>query len=129
MFVLRSRHWDEALPVAVVTGSNGKTTVKEMLAAIMRVAFGDDYLATRGNLNNDIGLPLTLLDMRKNHRAAVIELGEKNPGDDVGECVSFELIPLVPLHDVREVRGTLADRLVPGAAGSSMDRISSRIRA
>lgn len=47
---------------------------------------------------------------------ALIELGEKKPGDDVGECVSFELIPLVPLHDVREVRGTLADVLAMGTA-------------
>ena len=77
------------VPVAVVTGSNGKTTVKEMLAAIMRVAFGDDYLATRGNLNNDIGLPLTLLDMRKNHRAAVIELGMNHPGE------TAQLAPIV----------------------------------
>ena len=52
---------------------------------------------------------------------ALVELGEKKPGDDVGECVSFELIPLVPLHDVREVRGTLADVLAMGtAAGGSL---------
>lgn len=51
---------------------------------------------------------------------ALIELGEKKPGDDVGECVSFELIPLVPLHDVREVRGTLADVLAMGAAASGL---------
>ena len=69
------------VPVAVVTGSNGKTTVKEMLSAIMRAAFDDAYLATRGNLNNDIGLPLTLLEMKKTHRAAVIELGMNHPGE------------------------------------------------
>jgi UDP-N-acetylmuramoyl-tripeptide--D-alanyl-D-alanine ligase len=69
------------LPLALVTGSNGKTTVKEMLAAILRAAFGDDYIATRGNLNNDIGLPMTLLNLRANHRAAVIELGMNHPGE------------------------------------------------
>ncbi|MGA9962123.1 MAG: Mur ligase domain-containing protein, partial [Azonexus sp.] len=50
-----------AIPVIAVTGSNGKTTTKEMIAAILKVHFGDAVLATRGNLNNDIGLPLTLL--------------------------------------------------------------------
>ena len=69
------------LPLAVVTGSNGKTTVKEMLAAIMQAAFADDYLATRGNLNNDIGLPLTLLNLNATHRAAIIELGMNHPGE------------------------------------------------
>lgn len=57
-------------------------------------------------------------EARYGKSVALIELGEKKPGDDVGECVSFELIPLVPLHDVREVRGTLADVLAMGAAAS-----------
>lgn len=59
------------------------------------------------------GSPLkySFSEARYDKSAALIELGEKKPGDDVGECVSFELIPLVPLHDVREVRGTLADVL------------------
>mgnify|MGYP003601849129 CR=1 FL=1 len=69
------------LPLAVVTGSNGKTTVKEMLASILQAAFGEDYLATRGNLNNDIGLPMTLLNLRGNHKGAVIELGMNHPGE------------------------------------------------
>ncbi|MBT8422385.1 MAG: UDP-N-acetylmuramoyl-tripeptide--D-alanyl-D-alanine ligase, partial [Gammaproteobacteria bacterium] len=56
-----------------ITGSNGKTTVKELTAAICRVAFGEDrVLATQGNLNNDIGLPLTLLNLRDNHAVAVV---------------------------------------------------------
>ncbi|MCA1937573.1 MAG: Mur ligase domain-containing protein, partial [Dechloromonas sp.] len=50
-----------SLPVIAVTGSNGKTTTKEMIAAVLKAAFGDAVLATRGNFNNDIGLPLTLL--------------------------------------------------------------------
>lgn len=77
-------HWRGRfdIPVIGVTGSNGKTTVKEMCASILREAFGADaVLATRGNLNNDIGLPLTLLGLRKEHRAAVIEMGMNHPGE------------------------------------------------
>lgn len=64
------------------------------------------------------GSPLkySFSEARYGKSVALIELGEKKPGDEVGECVSFELIPLVPLHDVREVRGTLADVLAMGAA-------------
>lgn len=64
------------------------------------------------------GSPLkySFSEARYDKSAALIELGEKKPGDDAGECVSFELIPLVPLHDVREVRGTLADVLAMGTA-------------
>ena len=71
-----------ALPLAVVTGSNGKTTVKEMIAAIFREAVSPaGLLVTEGNLNNDIGLPLTLLKLRPSHRLAVIELGMNHPGE------------------------------------------------
>ena len=68
------------------------------------------------------GSPLkySFSEARYDKSAALIELGEKKPGDDVGECASFELIPLVPLHDVREVRGTLADVLTMGAAASGL---------
>lgn len=69
------------LPVIAVTGSNGKTTTKEMVAAILKAAFGAAVLSTRGNLNNDIGLPLTLLGLRASHRAAVIEMGMNHPGE------------------------------------------------
>ena len=70
------------IPLVAVTGSNGKTTVKEMIAAILREHFGETHaLATEGNLNNDIGLPLTLLKLRRNHRAAVVELGVNHPGE------------------------------------------------
>lgn len=70
------------IPVAVVTGSNGKTTVKEMIASIFKAAVGEDAtLVTKGNFNNDIGLPLTLLRLRSNHRLAVIELGMNHPGE------------------------------------------------
>jgi UDP-N-acetylmuramoyl-tripeptide--D-alanyl-D-alanine ligase len=70
------------MPVIAVTGSNGKTTVTQMLAAILAAAAGEDgRLATRGNLNNDIGLPLTLFRLRPEHRYAVVELGMNHPGE------------------------------------------------
>lgn len=65
-----------------VTGSSGKTTVKEMLASICRQALGETaVLATRGNLNNDLGVPFTLLELNAQHRAAVVELGASRPGE------------------------------------------------
>lgn len=72
-----------SVPVVGVTGSNGKTTVKEMLASVLRVAAGSDdaVLATQGNLNNDIGMPLTLLKLRQQHRYAVIEMGMNHSGE------------------------------------------------
>jgi UDP-N-acetylmuramoyl-tripeptide--D-alanyl-D-alanine ligase len=70
------------IPVIGVTGSNGKTTVKEMIASILSAAFGEDArLATQGNLNNEIGVPLTLMRLGPNHRAAVVELGMNHPGE------------------------------------------------
>jgi len=77
-------HWRGRfeIPLIVVTGSNGKTTVKEMIAAILRAHYGDaQALAAEGNLNNEIGLPLTLLKLHAGHRAAVIELGMNHPGE------------------------------------------------
>jgi len=72
-------HWRNQfdIPFVAITGSNGKTTVKEMLAAILREATGGaaSVLATKGNFNNDIGMPLTLLRLRASHRYAVIEMG------------------------------------------------------
>jgi UDP-N-acetylmuramoyl-tripeptide--D-alanyl-D-alanine ligase len=71
-----------AIPLVGVTGSNGKTTVKEMIAAILAAAFGEDArLATQGNLNNEIGVPLTLMRLEASHRAAVVELGMNHPGE------------------------------------------------
>ncbi len=74
-----------ALPLIAVTGSNGKTTVTQMIAAILRAWLGDAALATEGNYNNHIGVPLTLLRLRQDdsawHRAAVVELGMNHPGE------------------------------------------------
>ena len=77
----RRRH---TLPLVVVAGSNGKTTVTQMIGAILRAWVGDDALVTRGNFNNHIGVPLTLLRLRPSHRAAVLELGMNHPGEIAG---------------------------------------------
>ncbi|MGQ3092591.1 MAG: UDP-N-acetylmuramoyl-tripeptide--D-alanyl-D-alanine ligase [Roseateles sp.] len=75
----------QQLPVIAVTGSNGKTTTTQMIASILRAWVGDAALATEGNYNNDIGVPLTLLRLRHDdevsHRAAVVELGMNHPGE------------------------------------------------
>ena len=77
-----AKYWREKfkIPLVAVTGSNGKTTVKEMVAAILAAA-KCSVLATQGNLNNDIGLPLTLLKIRAAHTVAVIEMGMNHLGE------------------------------------------------
>ena len=74
--------WRDAfsLPVVAITGSCGKTTVKEMTTAIFKFA-QQQVLATKGNLNNDIGVPLTLLRLNKKHKMAVIEIGANHIGE------------------------------------------------
>jgi UDP-N-acetylmuramoyl-tripeptide--D-alanyl-D-alanine ligase len=73
------------LPLIAVTGSNGKTTVTQMIAAVLRAWLGEGALATQGNLNNHIGVPLTLLRLRQDtqrwHHCAVVELGMNHPGE------------------------------------------------
>ena len=69
------------LPLIGVTGSNGKTTVTQMIASILRAWQGDAAFATQGNFNNDIGVPLMLMRLRASHRAAVIEMGMNHPGE------------------------------------------------
>ena len=75
--------WREqmAMPVIAITGSNGKTTVTQMVAHILRQAYGAKMHATQGNYNNDIGVPLTVLGLRGEQQAAVIELGMNHPGE------------------------------------------------
>jgi UDP-N-acetylmuramoyl-tripeptide--D-alanyl-D-alanine ligase len=79
--------WRRSVPCALiaVTGSNGKTTVTQMIASILRAWVGDAAFATQGNFNNDIGVPLTLLRLRQDpdtwHRAAVVELGMNHVGE------------------------------------------------
>jgi UDP-N-acetylmuramoyl-tripeptide--D-alanyl-D-alanine ligase len=114
------------IPVGAVAGSNGKTTTKEMLAAILRTR--GPALATEGNLNNEVGVPLTLFRLAAEHRAAVLELGMSAPGEiarlteiarpDAGvvtliaaEHVEF----LKDLDGVAEAEGELYGRLLPGS--------------
>jgi UDP-N-acetylmuramoyl-tripeptide--D-alanyl-D-alanine ligase len=78
------RHWRLRFAPALIAiaGSNGKTTTKEMLASILRRHAGEaGALATRGNLNTDIGVPLTLLGLRASHRYCAVELGMNHPGE------------------------------------------------
>ena len=77
-----AKYWRNkfTLPLVAITGSNGKTTVKEMLSAILKAA-NKNVLATQGNLNNDIGMPMTLLNLRKEHTVAVIEMGMNHLGE------------------------------------------------
>ncbi len=76
-------HWRARfkLPLIAVTGSNGKTTVTQMIAAILRAFKPKAFLATLGNLNNDIGVPLTVLRLRSDTEVAVMELGMNHPGE------------------------------------------------
>jgi UDP-N-acetylmuramoyl-tripeptide--D-alanyl-D-alanine ligase len=125
-----ARKWREnfTVPVIGITGSNGKTTVKELTASIMRAALaehGDDVvLSTKGNLNNDIGLPLTLLGMRDYHQAAVIEMGANHPGEiavlaDIAEvniavitnAARAHLEGFGSIEDVAQTKGELLDSL------------------
>jgi UDP-N-acetylmuramoyl-tripeptide--D-alanyl-D-alanine ligase len=69
------------LPLVAVAGSNGKTTVTQMIAAILRAWKADKAFATEGNLNNDIGVPLTLLRLTAAHEVGVVELGMNHPGE------------------------------------------------
>lgn len=74
-------HWRSRFkaPLIAITGSNGKTTVKEMLASILRRSH--KVLATRGNLNNEIGAPLTLAELDQSHEQIIVELGANHPGE------------------------------------------------
>ena len=69
------------LPLIAVTGSNGKTTVTQMLASVLTAWWGAGAFSTQGNFNNDIGVPLTLLRLLDEHRAGVVELGMNHPGE------------------------------------------------
>ena len=77
-------HWRQQFngKLVGITGSNGKTTVKEMTKSILEHAAGEGHvLSTEGNLNNDIGMPMTLLELREHQQNAVIEMGANHPGE------------------------------------------------
>lgn len=121
--------------VLAITGSNGKTTTKEMTAAILEEAAIDGeslrgrILKTEGNFNNLVGLPLTLLRLRKNHRVAVVELGTNRPGEiarlgeiadpDMGIITSVAAAHLEGLNSLAGVareKGALFKAVRPGGA-------------
>ncbi|MGZ5380917.1 MAG: UDP-N-acetylmuramoyl-tripeptide--D-alanyl-D-alanine ligase [Thermoanaerobaculia bacterium] len=115
-----------SIPVAAVGGSAGKTTTKEMVAAILRAR--GPALATEGNFNNEIGVPLTLLKLGREHRAAVVELGMSNPGElariTAIACPDAAVLTLVAaehleflkdLDGVAAAEGELYRGLSPGA--------------
>lgn len=67
--------------VIAITGTNGKTTTKELTSAVMKAKYGDDVINTEGNLNNHIGVPLTLLRIKAHHKYAIVEMGANHPGE------------------------------------------------
>ncbi len=110
------------IPLLALTGTNGKTTTKELVAACLRTKY--NVVATEGNLNNHIGVPLTLLRLDENTQAAVIEMGASNPGeiDTLVKiaCPSFGLVTNVgkahlqgfgSLEGVMATKGELYDDL------------------
>jgi UDP-N-acetylmuramoyl-tripeptide--D-alanyl-D-alanine ligase len=131
-----------SLPLIGVTGSNGKTSVKEMCAAILRAQARLDgldpdlaVLATRGNLNNDIGLPLMLLRLSGNHRAAVIEMGMNHPGEIgyltrlaqptvalVNNAQRAHLQGMGSVNEVAREKGAIYDGLSGGRRGGDQRR-------
>ena len=76
-----ARAWrrELGLPIIAITGTNGKTTTKELLAAVLSTKYNIHY--TQGNLNNQIGVPLTLLQVTRAHKLAIVEMGASHPGD------------------------------------------------
>ena len=76
-----AREWrrELGLPIIGVTGTNGKTTTKELLATVLSTKYNIHY--TQGNLNNQIGVPLTLLQLTRAHEMAIVEMGASHPGD------------------------------------------------
>lgn len=72
------------IPIIAITGSNGKTTTKELMAAVLKTSF--KTFATEGNLNNHIGVPLSLLSIKKDHEMAIIEMGANHQGEIAAYC-------------------------------------------
>ncbi len=117
------------IPVIAVTGSNGKTTVKEMITAILRNCDGEEtVLATAGNLNNDIGVPITLVQIRECHKYAVIEMGMNNRGEIeylsgitsptmglITNAGSAHIGNLGSISEVAKAKGELVDGLTTGS--------------
>lgn len=113
------------IPVVAITGSNGKTTTKEMVASILRRV--GPTLATQGNLNNDIGVPLTLFQLEREHRHAVIEMGANRP-DDIRELVDIAepTLGLVTLVSAAHLAGFGSLEGVARAKGEIYARLGPR---
>ncbi len=118
-----------SLPVVGITGSNGKTTVKELTAAILRAECGDAraVLSTDGNFNNDVGLPLMVLRLRRSHDFAVFEMGASGPGEIgylagvakpsvsvITNAAKAHLEGFGSLDGVATAKGEIYDELAPG---------------
>jgi len=98
---LLAKHWAQQfqVPTVAVTGSNGKTTVKEMIASILGQL--GPVMATSGNFNNDIGVPLTLLRLREHHQYAVVEVGANHVGE-IAELIQLVLPDVAIVNNVGE---------------------------
>lgn len=128
-----ARTWRQRfdIPIIAVTGSNGKTTVKELTAAILRAQWGEQAVfASRRSFNNEIGLPLTLLELSDTHNSAVLEFGASRPGDiaslsqiarpTIGALLNASPAHLEGLGDVENVareKGVLMSALAPDGVG------------
>lgn len=124
-----AREWRSRCEVQLIgiTGSNGKTTVKELIAGICRAAFtGDAVLSTAGNLNNEIGLPLTLLNLRDAHRVAVVEMGASQPGD-IALLASMALPDVALITNVARahIEGFGSKQVVAQTKGEILDAIGA----
>lgn len=120
--IARDRRRKFAIPVVALTGSNGKTTTKEMIAACLETSF--PILKTKGNLNNLIGLPLTLLSLTEKERVAIVEMGMNVPGEirrlteiaepDVGLITNIQaahLLGMGSIERIQEEKGELFRRM------------------
>ena len=132
---LLAGHWRAGfdLPIIAVTGSNGKTTVKEMISAILSV--NAEVLSTHGNLNNDIGVPMTLFRLAPGHRFAVVEMGANHPREiswlsriarpDVAlitQCAPAHLEGFGSVAGVAEAKAEIYEGLLPtGTAVINVD--------
>ena len=126
------------IPVIGVTGSNGKTTVKELTASILRAHWGEEaVLASPRSFNNEIGLPLTLLDLSGRHNAAVLEIGANRPGEiaslseiarpTIGALLNASPAHLEGLGDVENIaREKGGSDVLPGAGRSGRDSLRAR---
>jgi UDP-N-acetylmuramoyl-tripeptide--D-alanyl-D-alanine ligase len=125
-----AKSWRARFSVAViaVTGSNGKTTVKEMIASILtqHLGGGADLLVTEGNLNNEIGLPLTVLKLRDRHRIAVLEMGASHP-KEIAYLVDIAApgVGVVTNAGVAHLEGFGSKEAVAAAKGELFEGLSS----